>query len=185
MLGWNPFWVFLDFQAQPRTITLGWALESRKTLKGVQSLIRKPQFPQHTSTNTKSTQSKESSSNGPRRTHLLPLNLYTVLCYTWNENQFSTRTKLLIFENERQEVRKKNLTHPPVGSLHSAPRLVHPARRWPRQSGCYPLIRDTSSGHQHTTAMTWLLPSSSSLSSPLSLSLSLSLSHTHTHHQPR
>ncbi len=63
-----------------------------------------------------------------------------------------------------------------MGSFHSAPRLVHPARRWPRQSGCDPLIRDTSSGHQHTTAMTWLLPSSSSssLSSPLLSSLSLS-----------
>ncbi len=35
----NPFWLFLDFWAQPWAIALSWVLKSRKTLKGVPSPI--------------------------------------------------------------------------------------------------------------------------------------------------
>ncbi len=31
----TPFWVFLDFWAQPQAIALGWTLQSRKTVKGI------------------------------------------------------------------------------------------------------------------------------------------------------
>jgi hypothetical protein len=62
MLGWNPFWVFLDFQAQPRAITLGWALKSRKTLKGV-----------YVNPNSHNTQAQTQNQHKVRNRHLMAL----------------------------------------------------------------------------------------------------------------